>query len=183
MGRPRSFKDDDVLDRALQAFWTAGFEATTIEDLEAATGLKRASLYGAFGDKDALFRACLARYARHIARPWLDDLARRQGPQGLAAFLAMVAASAGADPHHRGCFMVNTAAAGTKMPEVDAHMARFRDGFAATLAADPQAGGPAIQAQADAAVAVMAGLLVLARLGLPRGRLEAAARALSFDEH
>ncbi|MBM3542665.1 MAG: helix-turn-helix transcriptional regulator, partial [Alphaproteobacteria bacterium] len=83
MGRPRRFKDNDILDRALQVFWAAGFEATTIEDLEDATDLRRASLYGAFGDKESLFRACLARYGRHIARPWLDDLAGRQGPKGV----------------------------------------------------------------------------------------------------
>ena len=182
MGRPRSFKDNDILDRALQAFWAAGFEATTIENLEAATGLKRASLYGAFGDKEALFRACLVRYGHSVAGPWMRDLAGRRGPKGVAAFLARVAALAGADPQNRGCLMVNTAAAGKTSPEVDTHMARFREAFAGAFAADPTVARDRADARADAALALMLGLLVLSRLGLPRGRLEPAARALFFDE-
>lgn len=181
MGRPRSFKDDEILDRALRAFWQSGFEATSLDDLEAATGLKRASLYGAFGDKAALFRACLARYGRHVARPWLDSLARRKGPAGVADFLASLGTLAASDPNRRGCFMVNTAAAGVSAAELDTHIARLRDAFAAALAADPQSSAASVQARADGALALMFGLLVLARAGLPRSRLEAAARAISWS--
>lgn len=37
------------------AFWRQGFDGTGMADLEEATGLGRQSLYGAFGDKRALF--------------------------------------------------------------------------------------------------------------------------------
>ena len=46
----------------MEQFWESGFEATGLADLEACTGLGRQSLYTAFGDKRAMFVACLERY-------------------------------------------------------------------------------------------------------------------------
>jgi TetR/AcrR family transcriptional regulator, transcriptional repressor for nem operon len=65
MGRPRSFDEDDVIARATSLFWAQGFRPTTIEDLTHATGLGAQSLYGAFGDKRALFLRALERYMRN----------------------------------------------------------------------------------------------------------------------
>src|SRR6202167_5219513 len=62
MGRPRSFDIDGALDRALQLFWRKGYEGTSLSDLTRAVGVKRPSLYAAFGDKEALFRKVLDRY-------------------------------------------------------------------------------------------------------------------------
>ena len=39
----------------MDVFWKDGFAATSLDDISAATGLNRPSLYGAFGDKRALY--------------------------------------------------------------------------------------------------------------------------------
>lgn len=62
MGRPRAFDVDKALERALQVFWQKGYEGTSLSDLTEAMGINRPSLYGAFGDKEALFRKALDRY-------------------------------------------------------------------------------------------------------------------------
>jgi TetR/AcrR family transcriptional regulator, transcriptional repressor for nem operon len=62
MARPREFDEDVVLDAAIQCFWNRGFEATSVKDLIDRTGITAASLYNAFGDKRALFRAALDHY-------------------------------------------------------------------------------------------------------------------------
>lgn len=61
-GRPRIFVEHDVLDAAMQVFWRHGYEASSIAQLRAATGLSSASLYGAFGSKEGLFARSIAHY-------------------------------------------------------------------------------------------------------------------------
>lgn len=68
MVRPREFDETEVLDRALDAFWAKGFEGTSIHDLTEATGLARASLYGAFGDKQQLYERVVAHYIERAER-------------------------------------------------------------------------------------------------------------------
>jgi len=67
MSRPREFDEDQVLDQVLKTFWMRGYEGTSIDDLTAATGLARASLYGAFGDKTQLFERAITRYTEKIS--------------------------------------------------------------------------------------------------------------------
>ena len=60
MGRPRNFSESDVVASASAVFARRGFAATSVDDLVRATGIGRASLYGAFGSKDGLFQRCLS---------------------------------------------------------------------------------------------------------------------------
>ena len=60
LGRPRTFSESDVVASASAVFARRGFAATSVDDLVRATGVGRASLYGAFGSKDGLFQRCLS---------------------------------------------------------------------------------------------------------------------------
>lgn len=111
MARPREFDENDVLERALATFWEKGFDGTSIDDLVEATGLGRASLYGAFGDKKRLFERVLAHYCARFAdlprrleeapsarialeqlmRGWVLQVRPRSGPRGCFLLLAGVA--------------------------------------------------------------------------------------------
>ncbi|WP_371493727.1 TetR/AcrR family transcriptional regulator [Kitasatospora sp. NBC_00374] len=62
MGRPRTFDEEAILDRAMLLFWRKGYEATTMNDLVEDLGLGRGSIYAAFGDKHRLFLLALGRY-------------------------------------------------------------------------------------------------------------------------
>jgi AcrR family transcriptional regulator len=55
MARSRSFDEGEVLRAARDQFWWAGHAAARVDDIAAATGLGKGSLYGAFGDKHQLF--------------------------------------------------------------------------------------------------------------------------------
>lgn len=66
MGRPKAFDEDAVLDRAAELFWTQGYEATSISDLEERLGVGRQSLYDTFGDKRRLFLRAIERYTEWI---------------------------------------------------------------------------------------------------------------------
>jgi len=62
MPRPREFDLTEVLDRATRLFWQRGYGGTSLNDLEAAMGIGRTSIYAAFGDKESLFIAAVDHY-------------------------------------------------------------------------------------------------------------------------
>jgi TetR/AcrR family transcriptional regulator, transcriptional repressor for nem operon len=62
MARLKEFDPDDVLDKAIDVFWSKGFEATSIQDLVGAMGINRGSIYDTFGNKTKLFSLALSRY-------------------------------------------------------------------------------------------------------------------------
>ncbi len=62
VGRPRSFDQAIAVDRAMRVFWERGFEGASLSELTRAMGIKPASLYGAFGNKQELFRKALEHY-------------------------------------------------------------------------------------------------------------------------
>jgi len=61
-GRPRAYDPEVALAKATDIFWAQGFAGASLDDLSAATGMNRPSLYGAFGDKQALFKTALDAY-------------------------------------------------------------------------------------------------------------------------
>src|SRR3954466_3876855 len=78
-GRPRAYEPEVALGKALDLFRKGGFAATSLDDLSAATGMNRPSLYGAFGDKRALYIKSHARY-RADARAAMADIFRTELP-------------------------------------------------------------------------------------------------------
>ena len=65
-GRPRAFEPETALAQAMDVFWSDGFAATSLDDISAATGLNRPSLYGAFGDKRALYLQAYGQYRKRM---------------------------------------------------------------------------------------------------------------------
>ena len=64
MGRRPHYDRDEVLLRAMQVFWTYGYDSTSIDRLVQATGLQRSGLYRAFGSKAGLFRESVEQYSK-----------------------------------------------------------------------------------------------------------------------
>lgn len=108
MARPRSFDEGAVLDKAVEVFRARGFEGASIEDLERATGLRRASLYGAFGDKRAVYLAALRRYDSTNAERMMTQIsAAPTGRKALERLFSIVIEQSVADPC--GCLLANAA--------------------------------------------------------------------------
>lgn len=107
MPRPRTFDRDDVLDRALDAFWKQGYEATSMQDLVDAMGISRASLYNAFDSKHALFVEVLKHYEAQRMQALADHLRNVSVPASVAIRDVLEQAAGTSDK--RGCLMTNTA--------------------------------------------------------------------------
>lgn len=111
MARPREFNADATLEKAMQAFWARGFEATSLDDLCTATGLGRSSLYAAFGDKQSLYLSALSRYEDAAVGRINAVLKSSASPRaGIAQFVQRVIDDIVAGPGRRGCFIGNCAA-------------------------------------------------------------------------
>jgi AcrR family transcriptional regulator len=111
VGRPRGFNTDQVLESALKVFWRKGYEGTTLPDLTKAMGINRPSLYAAFGNKEALFRKVLDRYAEgpaaYVREALEEPTARRVAERLLLGAVDLVT-----NPRHPGgCLVVNGALA------------------------------------------------------------------------
>jgi TetR/AcrR family transcriptional regulator, copper-responsive repressor len=110
-GRPREYDPDTALARARAVFWDAGYAATSLDDLSAGMGMNRPSLYGAFGDKRALYQRTLEGY-QALSRAALEEALPRDQP--LRAALGRLYDSALAiylsgEHGPRGCYLIGTA--------------------------------------------------------------------------
>jgi AcrR family transcriptional regulator len=111
-GRPRAYDPETALSRATGAFWRHGFSGTSLDALTDAMDMNRPSLYGAFGDKRALYLAALDRYVA-LSRAQMDERLAADVP--LAEALQSVYDGALAlyfrEPKAPlGCFLIGTAA-------------------------------------------------------------------------
>src|SRR5262245_59496405 len=92
-GRPREYDHDTALARAIEVFWERGFTATSLDDLGAAMGMNRPSVYAAFGDKHELFVKALEFY-RDAGRSALRSILAPERPlrASLRALFSMMLA-------------------------------------------------------------------------------------------
>src|SRR6266851_9099415 len=146
-GRPRAYNPDAALARAVDAFWDAGFAATSLDDLSLAMGMNRPSLYGAFGDKQALYRKALDLY-RTRTREALGRALGGDHPLRIAlrnVYDTAIAIYLSGDKGARGCFIISTAVA-QAVTDPDARTAladtlrEIDDGFAARIARAQRSG-------------------------------------------
>jgi AcrR family transcriptional regulator len=183
-GRPRAYEPEVALARALDVFWKDGFAATSLDDLSAATGMNRPSLYGAFGDKRELYIKTYQSYRDRARlrmgevfsvelplRPQLERvygialdmyLSGEDGPRG--CFTVMTATSEAVfDPDIRGLVL-------SGLSEMDRFFARL---FKAAQARGELARTADPDALAQLASATIHTIAIRARAQVPRKELEA----------
>jgi len=122
MPRPREFDSNQVLDSAMQVFWSRGYDGTTVRDLVDATGLQPGSLYGAFDSKRKLFQLSLRRYEQRIDGHVVRLLQPGVAPlDSIREFFDFLLGEFGNDESKRGCLMINTL---LQVPSADEEVSR-----------------------------------------------------------
>jgi AcrR family transcriptional regulator len=178
-GRPRSFDETGAVEKAIQVFWSKGYDGVTIDDLVAGMGVGRPSLYAVFGDKRAIFLRALRAYAERKGESAARALFSPQGLRdSIAGFLRYNVERATEKGSARGCllecvaplvndaevrqFLQSTVAGGAALVE-----RRFRDGI---TAGDIPPDFP-VAARAIQVTDIARGLTMRARLGTSRKTL------------
>ena len=106
VGRPREFDEEVVLEAAMDAFQTKGYEATSLADLCEATGLHKGSLYQTFGDKHELFMRSLHHYSEKEFRDVMAVAFNSDSPlENVRAVVHKVCESVG---DCKGCLVINS---------------------------------------------------------------------------
>jgi TetR/AcrR family transcriptional regulator, copper-responsive repressor len=185
-GRPRQYDPEQALAKAGDVFWKHGYAATSLDDLAAATGMNRPSLYAAFGDKRDIYLKTLERYRQRSRAIGVQILA---DDPPLRIFLKRFYDSAldiylGGGEEARGCYSISTTPAQATTDQgvrefllasiagTDSYIAKqidkARQRGEVAAGADPAA-------LAQMATGVMHTIAVRARAGVERKQLQALA--------
>ena len=108
MARKKEFDRETVLEKAMEVFWSQGYEATSIQDLVESMGINRGSLYDTFTDKHTLFLAVIAHYQKTVFEQTFAHLAAPgASKQAIIDHFHAVVDRAIADGRRWGCLMTN----------------------------------------------------------------------------
>src|SRR5215831_13480171 len=105
----RQFDEREVIALALEVFWRKGLHDATMQDLAAATGVQRGSLYNAYGDKEAIFLRAFDQYTEQLLQTAADALAQGSAAERLRNFLDVVIVNMTSGAPTRGCLTTRTA--------------------------------------------------------------------------
>lgn len=179
-GRPLSFDRDVALHQAMLLFWRHGYEATSLNELTAALGVKPSSIYSVFGDKRRLFLEAVSLY---LSGPITSGSIIAQAANARDAARGLLVASAtgftGEDTP-AGCLLASSAiSCSHAASDVQAELAEIRRGIEACLrekiVSSVRAGLMPADSDAEAlaahTMAVIQGMSTLARDGAPRDKL------------
>jgi AcrR family transcriptional regulator len=181
-GRPRAFEPETALTQAMDVFWQDGFAATSLDALSTATGLNRPSLYGAFGDKRALYLQAYRQYRKRVNETFAP-LFQARAPLRVKLRRILIAALElylSGEEGPRGCFTVLTASSDAVAdPEIRALVAEAIDNtdrafgrlFADARAAGELPAGADPRALARLASATIHTLSIRARARVPKAEI------------
>lgn len=176
MARPPKYADEEILDRALELFWTRGWSATSIRELETQLDLKAPAIYRRFGSKDGLSQAVLGHYVDRVVRRRIEKYLPGEGDplDNIREFLVSGVRPAADGGPLIGCLLTTTA---LETPEVSpdlgaalmAGQAIIEAAIRRELERATEAGALAPGLDVDGALSMLTlawhGLMVLARSG------------------
>lgn len=183
MARPKEFDEQRAVDAAMRAFWSAGYEGTSTQDLCAATGLGRSSIYNTFTSKHDLFDRALRRYIA-TKNTTIFEILDSDAPakERIAAVLRQIVEAPDTEP--AGCLVVNSIVElAPHDPQVRATLRADQDRRLAAIAATIESGRRAGEFTSDRdsvelaqfLTATISGMRVAARGGADRATLSAIA--------
>ena len=183
-GRPRAFIPSEVLDRVRTVFMEKGFAAASLDELAAASGLNRPSLYAAFGDKEQLYIATLRFYGARSVEG-LEAILGGSGTieQRLGKVYKAAIDLYTAPPHRPGCMIVGTAAVESPShPRIAAVanelLAAIEKSLERAFAASDLPRKPNAAARAHMAGAILDAIAIRARLGAKAADLKSFAASM-----
>ncbi|MGV8842802.1 MAG: TetR/AcrR family transcriptional regulator [Pseudomonas sp.] len=111
MPRTARFDRQIALDRAVELFWSRGYYASSMKDIEKALDMRPGSLYATFGSKSGLFAEALQAYASRGADNFRQMVEESPGViDGLKRYLRSFAGPCSSDAQApaQACMLIKT---------------------------------------------------------------------------
>jgi TetR/AcrR family transcriptional repressor of nem operon len=176
MPRTRTFNEGELLDAAIELFWTRGYNAVSLADISARTGVANGSLYQAFGSKGGLFLVAFRRYCSRRAEMVAEAVSGdHDNAQALVSgYFEAIIRDCADHEDRRGCLMLNSIAELAGNHDVAAIAAttieRMNDDVAHALAEvsgrDPR--DTSVRAAAAHTVSLSQAMIHLSRIDAPK---------------
>lgn len=109
MPSQKQFDIEEVLDRAMEAFWESGYEGTSMTRLLDRMGIQKGSFYATFSSKHEVFLQAVDRYVRVRFSEFEDAMAGLAPRQAIERMFDSVQEECRYKSGSRGCFVVNAA--------------------------------------------------------------------------
>ncbi len=108
MARTKDFDENEVLVKAMNLFWSRGYNTTSMEDLVVGLGISRSSLYDTYTDKHTLFIKALENY-QLTSTAKIQEMVNHPGPakETVRKLIDMVTDGLLSGRQRKGCFLVN----------------------------------------------------------------------------
>ncbi|MDX6747026.1 TetR/AcrR family transcriptional regulator [Polaribacter sp. PL03] len=108
MARKKEYKEEEVVEKAMNLFWRKGYETTSMQMLEKEMGINKFSIYSSFGNKHGLFIESLKCYKLKVSKI-LDKF--KNAPNGVEDIKQFFYDSVDIDfkgSLQKGCLLTNT---------------------------------------------------------------------------
>ena len=110
MARPKEFDQQKVLQKAMEVFWSKGYESASMQDLVNHMGINRQSIYDTYGGKHALFLSALDQYQKENSERFYQILNGSGTPiENIRNLFATLIEHCTSDRDRKGCLLANSA--------------------------------------------------------------------------
>lgn len=136
MPAKKTFQDEQVIEKIMHLFWQQGYYHTSMDEIVAASSVKKQSLYNALGDKHTLYLKALSRYHQQVLTDCTQAMQQlEQSGAAPLTILGMLLTQSFTGEHPTGDLMANsTAEFGTSDPDVQEALTRFYDDYLTLMA-------------------------------------------------
>ncbi len=129
MARTKQYKEEEVIQKAMNLFWRNGYEATSVRMLEKEMGINQFSIYSSFGSKHGVFLESIKAYKRELnsIRNLLKD--SNNGILGIKQFFYDFLEFTKENKEGKGCLVCNTVSelGNSAEPELMAELMKFTE--------------------------------------------------------
>ncbi len=175
----KQFEREDVLEKAMQAFWQHGYDGTSMKDLISCMGLNPGSIYATFGDKKNLYRLALEHYEGQADAQFAGYEANYSPRNAILAVFKKLVSDAQSGSQNSACFLVNSVVDAAPKDAsiervVESGLAGFETFLQKMIKAGQDLGEISWGLDAVKTARVLMGLVIGGRI-LARGHLDSAA--------